>query len=227
MINEKLKLLYGTKIQGIKQLSSFEDEIDGPLLMKCWEDEYLKSEFKILFIGKECNRWVGLSDNVEKCINFYDQFKLSKNGNRTVFWRYVYWVNSLLNPEQSEGNNFLWTNVSKFCTIKGKGLEWNVHNKSVENFNCLVDEIKITNPDIIIFFSGPYYDDKIKIQFDGDITFNRVFDEIPVKELAKLEHPDLPKNSFRIYHPSALQWQKKSKYIDRLVELIKNDNLRH
>jgi len=225
MINEKLKELYTSKVDGVKQLANSLDDIDGPLLLKCWEDEYAKSKFKILFVGKECNGWVGYaSDNVEECMKRYDNFKLSKNGNRTVFWQYVYWVNSLLNPEQREGNNFLWTNISKFCTLDGAGLEWAVHTETVKHFNCLIDEVKITNPDIVLFFSGPYYDDKMKVQFEGEISFKKVFDDIPQRELARVEHSVLPRHSYRVYHPSSLQRQMKSNYIQRLVEHIKNEN---
>lgn len=225
MINEKLKELYESKMDGLNQLSTLLDDIDGPLFMKCWEDEYLKTKFKILFVGKECNGWFGdVSDDVVGGMNKYDNFNLSKNGNRTVFWQYVYWINSLFNPEQREGNNFLWTNISKFCTLNGEGLDWSVHTETVKHFNCLADEIKIANPDIVLFFSGHSYDDKIRIQFDGDIQFKKVFDEISERELAKVEHPELPKHTYRVYHPKYLQIKNKYHYLEKLMEHIKNEN---
>ena len=221
MINEKLREMYSQKIEGLKSSPDFADEVDGPILMHCWEDEYEKSQIKILFIGKECNGWIGyMSDKIDKPIEDYKKFKLSKNGNRTVFWQYIYRINAALNPDQKDGNNFLWTNVSKFCTHKGHGLDWDIHLSTVDKFNCLKDEIVITKPDIVIFLSGPDYDGKINIQFNNEVEF-KPFKEQHIRETAILEHPVLPKHSYRIYHPNYLQRSKKSFLLEELIEHLK------
>jgi hypothetical protein len=44
MINEKLREMYSQKIEGLKSSPDFADEVDGPILMHCWEDEYEKSQ---------------------------------------------------------------------------------------------------------------------------------------------------------------------------------------
>jgi hypothetical protein len=89
----------------------------------------------------------------------------------------------------------------------------------------LTDEIKIVQPDVILFFSGPNYDDKIKIQFNETPQFVKVFDDIPIRELARVAHDDLPYNSYRAYHPAALQRQNKLNQVERLIEKIKKERL--
>lgn len=225
MINNKLYDLYTNHIKGITQLAHTYNDIDGPLLMKCWEKDYLKSNFKILFVGKECNGWIGdVSADLGKLLHAYEEFKLSKNGNRTVFWQYVYWMNSLLNPDQKEDTNFLWTNISKFCNINGKGLNWSTHIDTVNKFNCLKDEIEIVKPNVVIFFSGPYYDGKMNCQFNDQLNFTQVFEDIPIRQLAKVNHICLPHHTYRVYHPSYLQRSGLYNHIERLVDQIKNPN---
>jgi hypothetical protein len=223
MINEKLKSLYDSHKSGLAKLVSQIEDLDGPLLMKCWEEEYLRSKHKILFLGQESNGWLGYAtDDVDACMNRYEGFQLSKNGTRTVFWQYVYWVNALLNPQQKEGNNFLWSNVSKFSTLNGKQLDWGLYKDIVTDFNCLSAEIQIVEPDVFLSFSGPTYDEKLKLQFEDNLAFEQVFEDIPSRQLARLIHPSLPKHSYRTYHPIALQRQGKSGHIERLVDFINN-----
>lgn len=225
MINEKLRETYAKKIEGLKNSPAFADEVDGPILMHCWEEEYNKSQYKILFVGQECNGWIGyMDDKIETSIEGYKKFALSKNGNRTIFWQYVNKINSELNPDQAEEKNFLWTNVSKFSTLDGKGLDWETHLSTVDKFNCLKDEIAVTKPDVVIFLSGPDYDGKINTQFNNEVKFE-TFKERNIREVSKLEHPDLPKHTYRIYHPNYLQRSKKTFLLDELIDHVKSDKL--
>lgn len=221
MINKQLAEFYNSKINGIDSLSELEDDIDGPLLMHCWEEHYAQSKFKILFIGQENHGWIGdVSDDVDDLMNGYKEFEFSKNGSYTTFWQYVYWINKLLNPNSTEGKNFLWTNVSKFCTCEGKPLEWSTHLNCVKHFNCLLSEIEIVKPDVIFFLSGPNYDHKINAQFESNLVFKQVFEDIPARQVAIIEHPKLPKHTYRTYHPNYLQRSRNDAHITKVVELI-------
>ena len=221
MINQKLRETYSKKIIGLKNSPDFAEEVDGPILMHCWEEEYLKSNYKILYVGQESNGWIGyMDDNITASIDAYKQFAMSKNGNRSIFWQHIYKINSALNPNQAEGNNFLWTNVSKFTSLDGTALDWNTHLTTVNKFNCLKEEIDITKPDVVMFLSGPNYDDKIKLQFNGEVKF-KTFLNRTIREIAQLEHPDLPEHSYRTYHPNYLQRSKKSFLMDELIVHLK------
>ena len=223
MINERLRETYSQKIEGLKNSPEFADEVDGPILMHCWEEQYKKSQYKILFVGQECNGWIGyMDDKIDVSIDGYKQFEMSHSGNRTIFWQYVNKINSALNPDQAEMKNFLWTNVSKFSTLDGNALDWGTHLSTVNKFNCLREEIAITKPDIVIFLSGPNYDGKINVQFNDEVNFKK-FKDRHLRETVILEHPDLPKHTYRIYHPNYLQRSKKSFLLDELIEHLKTE----
>lgn len=79
------------------------------------------------------------------------------------------------------------------------------------------DEIKIINPDIVLFLTGYNYDNYIKKQLH-DVEFAAVsgYNE---KEFARLKHSVLPYNSFRIYHPGYLQRAGlRDEYLKKLKE---------
>ncbi len=72
MINNKLHRMYKEKIDGLKNSPDFSEKVDGPILMHCWEEDYQNSKVKILFVGQECNGWIGyMDDNVEESLKGY------------------------------------------------------------------------------------------------------------------------------------------------------------
>ncbi|MFZ4547319.1 MAG: hypothetical protein ACOYN4_07790 [Bacteroidales bacterium] len=250
-INDKLKELYTSNNvrNSIKKIVEYDTEnnteknLDGPFYMYCWEEYYEKVNYKVLYIGQEASGGFlgGVEDKVntdEKLINKYKHFNMGKeegNGKeyrrRSAFWRTVWAINQELNPELENENCFLWTNVSKYCTTEGKPISYDDHAWIVKEMNILQEEIKIANPDVVIFFSGPNYDDKICIQFDDSLVFEQVDETIPLRELARVKHRKLPENSFRTYHPKYLQIANKHYYIQLIsgyckgydiLELIRN-----
>jgi hypothetical protein len=218
-INNQLENLYAKNISGVSELENL--ELDGPLLMHCWEKEYLNSNFKILFIGQETYSWAGdIVTDINNEVNRYKQFVNMEVS--TPFWNCIYRINEQLN--QNQNNNFQWTNISKFCNVKPPyPLSFDVHTKTVEHFNVLKEEIEILKPDVIIFFSGHSYDDKIEIQFKENLEFLSVFDEIPKIELARIKGSCLPEHTYRTYHPNYLQRSKKKYIIDFLLSKIRDN----
>ncbi|TKZ36428.1 hypothetical protein [Brachyspira catarrhinii] len=80
-----------------------------------------------------------------------------------------------------------------------------VQNIIDKKFNILKDEIKIINPDIVLFLTGPDYDDYIKTQLEG-VKFHKLENsDYEKSQFARVEHEVLPKKSFRIYHPNAFR----------------------
>ena len=68
----------------------------------------------------------------------------------------------------------------------------------------LSDEIRILGPLVVVFFTGPNYDNEIEAEFPG-VEFCPVEASTSTRKLARLEHPQLPHSSFRTYHPNYLQ----------------------
>ena len=222
-INERLNNLYNLNLTGIIDISNhFNDNLDGPHLMYCLgEKQYIDADKKIVFIGQEPNTWIFRAwDEIEESLKRYKEFGLAKEAKYvTPFWRALKLVNKTLNPNLGQ-ECFFWTNVSKYSTYEGKKVKESEFEFINQKLNILQEEIKILNPDVVIFFSGPNYDNWINPQFDGEIKFEQVNEDIPKKELARLIHKDLPKHTYRTYHPSSLQRQKKWNYIQLIVNYI-------
>ena len=219
-INEELQKLYKSHETGILNVnSSIDRDLDGPFLMDFREDLYNKAQKKILFIGQEPYGWLGGTSNtidVDTLMKKYIDFEMANGipNRNSPFWRGLFLLNGILNPDQKEDPCFLWTNVTKYCTVEGRPIPFEDIKFIINEMNLLPNEIKIINPDGVIFFSGPDYDEKIQIQFDGEIQFKQVQDDIPAREFARLIHKDLPKNTFRTYHPNALMRQHKWNYLE-------------
>lgn len=226
-INEQLKDLYENEAKRLLEKKSLPDNIDGINLMYCWENEYLNSQIKMLFIGREPNGWMGdLNLNVTDCINRYKEFGLCENGKYTTFWQYVYEIKNILMPKTIGQKNFLWTNVSKFSKAdEGTAIDLNDFKFFYENFNVLERELEITKPDVIIFLTDNSWDEKIQFQISETINFLKVDNEIDKLELARLTSNPFPYHTYRVAHPITLQTQNKWHYIERIIEEIKSDRV--
>lgn len=206
MINEQLFDLYHQYTEQLCKLYSDLDNKEisdyaGPLLPCCWEEKYLKSKFKLVIFGQETNGWcsqyVKSDDDIRKYIEVYRQFKLGKN-NSTLFWRYAHRFNFWLNGE--DDLNFVWNNINKFGKNSGKGKpDQAVLADELCFYNIIREEIKILNPDVCLFLTGPDYDDYIKRKFTA-VQFCRL-SSFGSRQVAKLESVDLPINTYRTYHP--------------------------
>ena len=142
--------------------------------MHCWEDDYINSKYKLLFVGQENHGWYGDAVlELDECLNKYKDFALCNNGSYTRFWQYIYEINNLLMPEMVGSNkkNFLWTNISKFCTLEGKSVPKEVFKLLENNSFLLKSEIEITKPEVVIFFTGPNWDNELKHQFNKELNF--------------------------------------------------------
>lgn len=230
-INSSLFNLYNSVQPEILKIYELKSHLDGPHLMKCWDEEYINSKVKLLIVGQESTGWVFRDyqkernniDLISDCLGTYDMnFKNVPKSSYPLAKTMIALNSALGNLYNNIAPNFLYTNVSKYCNINAPfPLSYSDHCDVVQNLNLLPKEINITKPDVIIFFSGPNYDDKIQIQFKSEIKFEKVFNDIPVRELAMLVHPELPTHTYRTYHPGALQRQKKRHYVDRIINLIR------
>lgn len=244
--NAKLDKLYKSYLTEITEIYKNKKHLDGPHLMVCSDIPYNVSAKKILFVGQENTGWVfrdfkpegisGLTSDVlyDYCLRCYSMTiknAITKNNNRkrsSAFWRAVFKVNKELgnssNPNP-EFPDFVYTQVSKCCNLEDlvnktpPPLSWNDHVEICQKLPLLKNEVVITNPDIVIFFSGPNYDGKLQVQFNNELKFEKLFEDIPSRQIARVIHPGLPFNSIRTYHPRYLQ--NKSGYLNRIISLLR------
>lgn len=192
---------------------------------------YFDAKFKIMIFGQETNGWGdgNLNQNtVERLMEQYCKFHQNsvsffQNSNKynVIFFRAFRKISSLLDKKFGNGNSeVIWNNIVKIGKHKGKGLpdkeimEWQEPLYELIRF-----EVELLKPDVVIFFTGPDYEQYIKKAF-GDISYEPIQDYAQQK-LTFIKSTHLPVNSIRTYHPGYLNRIKDNKYIEAIVESIK------
>lgn len=235
-INEKLSRLYKSKyIELSKQIIEYNNKLlfknrkdlcaTNPLMLKIDED-WEKSDLKIMIFGQETNGWANEAGNeglfcskVEEVIKVYEDFYLQNTMYNSPFWNEFRRVKRNLNIEDRKVS-VLWNNIIKIGR-NGIGNVEEINIISKKYFDVIKDEIEILKPNILIFFTGPNYDDKIQT-FLGEFTIKSIegfeldkFCEFVFKDNFKLE------KVMRTYHPQYLYRNKMRKtFIDRLITEI-------
>jgi len=70
-------------------------------------------------------------------------------------------------------------------------------------FNVLPDEIRVAQPQVVVFFTGPEYNSRLVATFPAACILPvRGFS---IEMLAKISHPSLPEHSYRTYPPAILR----------------------
>jgi hypothetical protein len=126
----------------------------------------------------------------------------------TPFWSFGYALDKKLNPD-GPGRSFIWSNISR---IGKAGKAGRVPNEEL-SFWCehrlLAAEVKLLSPKLVVFVTGPKYDELLKREFPGI--------ELPLLSLSKpiseLSHPELPDLTFRSYHPAYMRRKRREEYV--------------
>lgn len=213
-MKEKLLNLYKTITPQFRNIiASFpHDDLGGPFLMSP-KAAYKLQKTPLMIVGQETSGWSYFIDDPEKQMSTYENFDVGRDNSNGFFWNTIRKLESVLG---NEAHTCAWTNFNRFDLYGGR-----VHGKfekSIAAFDHLVvEELKIATPELCIFFTGPYYDNRLSRLLNG-LTFETVAGWNP-KQLCQLKHPDLPARSFRTYHPRFL----KLNYLEeRFLQFIAN-----
>ena len=221
--NQRLLKLFESKWDVVRKVCNAikDEELWMVLHLACVPYNYNKMKYKILIVGQENDGW-GFQN--EAILSMYDtlDFLDSKDYNdmRPFFsfpYNFCKSINNLEDIKDSKKTYFTWVNLREFSfneapkTSLGKEAQSIIDNE----FNILEEEIKIINPDIVLFLTGPTYDYYIKNQLKG-VEFKTV-ENYQIGQFARVEHKSLPDNSFRIYHPFYLRINGlESEYLEKL-----------
>ena len=223
-VNQKLLKLFESKWGVVEKVCNVvkDEELKIVLHLACVPPNYEKMKYKILIVGQENDGWE-IEDNARLSMFATLDFLNSKDDNdRRPFFSFPYKfcksINNLEYIKDSKKTYFTWVNLREFSfdeepkTSLGKEAQSIIDNE----FNILEEEIKIINPDIVLFLTGPDYDFDIEKQLKG-VEFKTV-ENYNIREFARVEHEALPKNSFRIYHPNRIRFIKEGykKYLESL-----------
>lgn len=185
-------------------------ELNGPFLLAVSE-QYERSSPKVVIVGQENNGWLEFdyqtflqSHDADHCLAVYRGFDIGQYSPGT-FGRYFSNLRQTLLGEITESNRraVLWTNLFKI-NHNGKQTIHSPHLKAILAIQqgIVAKEIQILQPDVVIFLTGPRYDDVLRKTF-SDVAFRSV-DEYPINEVAQVVAAGLPALSFRTYHPAFL-----------------------
>lgn len=230
--------------------TSLIQRLSPPLLVSVFEN-WIKSQYKIIVVGQEttgwgfkghpCYKWpYGFQIQnfqefknvanpqlaVEALVHFYREFGFARHQPliyNSPFWRAYKQLRE--NLENNLDQSILWTNVFRMSVDGGMVMRKDMHEEIQSIYSntsgLLLDEISILNPKVVIFFTGPNYEEAIKQQFP-DVDFKR-FQGYELYEVARLTHQNLPKCTIRTYHPKYLRLSRKWKLLTDIETFIRNN----
>jgi len=163
-----------------------------------------------MILGQETKGWgstSGFSRCAEEGMKRYKSFYVDKsfyNGyKRSVFWKgFIFFKREIEKQHKGKEVTFIWNNISKIGRPNAKtGVSQNIRNVERNYFPVLKEEIKIINPDVVIFLTGPNRDHDIEFHF-SDYKITHSGTSSTQRELAFVNATNLPSVSLRMYHPS-------------------------
>jgi len=201
--NTKLKRLYQKYSREIREVrNEFKNvDIEGPfLLFPC--NEYNNSAKKLMIIGQQTKGWNCEIENFDVQLDSYNNFDLGRTYYASPFWNIYHKIErAILENEYCS----VWGNINKYDLEKDR--PYGKYEEEISKLDFLLrEEIKILNPDIVIFLCGYTFDQRIMSLYN-ELEF------VPVKnwnyrELVQFKHKDLPINTYRTYHPNYLRRSK-------------------
>jgi hypothetical protein len=193
--------------------------LSNPFLIKCLP-AYRKSPIKVLFVGQETSGWESFETTLSKFNNqnrdamrdeiieflqwMYEDFRFNRKWGNTLFWRGVRRLYQAVSPNKGD-DGFLHTELVRF-DLNSSRPPHHVEELLQREYNVLPMEIEALSPNIIMFLTGPNYDERIIKTFHNfggsgrSLTFEPV-EEMKHNALVRLSHSSLPYHSYRTYHP--------------------------
>lgn len=169
----------------------------GPHLIEI-PPHYGAASSKLMVVGQQAYEWGKYSvAELTHLITLYREFLQGTSKYPSPFWHFSREVNKGINSDCS-GTSFVWTNIFKIDRNNrrpGKAIE-----QQLIQMGLLEKEIEICAPDVVLFLTGPDYDEYLKIMFPGV-----KFDAMSKHFLHRVVHEKLPNNCFRTYHPRYLR----------------------
>lgn len=235
--NLELENLYLSEWESMSNaLLSFNEEDPGddenratnPLLLQI-DSSYANADLKVMFFGQETNSWGGeFNDgvfdedvNIQLLFSLYKSFYLERKCESygKPFWNFMKRIQSYNYPCNV---GYVWNNVLKIGKQESGTPQNGLIDYTKTYFDVIPKEIEILKPDVLLFFTGPKYDEHIN-KFVGDFTITSV-DGFNTNELCILNFTNLPNRiALRTYHPQFLQRLGKAKldiYYNRIIEFI-------
>lgn len=219
------------------------EKLSNPFLIKALP-AYRKAKKKVLFVGQETNGWdsfeialdrfnykdrqISRDEIIEYLQWMYEDLRFHRKWDHTPFWKGVRRLYKAICPGE-EDDAFLNTQLVRF-DLDRKRLPHHIEELLQLEYNVLPSEIAVLSPTVIVFVTGPYYDERLRQTFRnvGRLGDHMKFEPINgMKEnaLVRIVHPDVPYHTYRTYHPNySLQRYQQSVFVpieNTLADLIR------
>jgi hypothetical protein len=201
-LNDNLVEIYQKYWPNLLNVISEDDitskKIHYPLLINI-PQEYEKMPKKLFVVGQQTRggrKGVQHLD-INELMLWYKDFNLGQKKGSSPFWYACHLLHQTLNPSAPK-YGFVWSNLIKIDE-KNKRPSPDLEEKICSAFPVLPLEIEVAHPDIVVFFTGPNYDSRLKKTFNGLIL--EPMEGYKPRTFARIVHKMLPYNSFRVYHP--------------------------
>lgn len=239
-VNDKLLSIYVDKYKDlapvlIERNNCILDEkkkATNPLLLRV-DQSWENSSLKVMIFGQETNRWgwrqevVGSTNlfeynlnSIEHLLKLYYDFFYVRNGISSPFW---YFFNSIkMYLSDRIDSSVVWNNINKIGILDA-GCSPIIYDITKNLFDIVKEEIDILKPDIVIFLTGPRYDEKIKDSL-GVFCKNDI-DNFNISQMCSIEfETDYGfRKVIRTYHPAYLRRQVLTdKYINQIFRELDN-----
>lgn len=223
-INKSLYELYGS--QWGNYLSNIQGNEDAAYpYLPVASDRFSAADKKVILYGQETMSWGGeFYDHPEhgtlkNTMSLYDIFVNEGEGYNSPFWNFI---NSL--KRHAESNvGFIVSNIVRIGKRYEAGCDETINSLTTRYFDVAIQEYEILNPDIMLFLTGPRYDEHIRATF-GNFTLESISENYNTRAFAKIVFEDntLPPG-YRCYHPGYIQRiGKTQEYINELLYLIQH-----
>jgi len=205
-------------------------DISSPLLVDLDAHRYFSAAIKLMIIGQQTNGWadsISIINRIEAIpllLENYRDFHLGKYYTKTPFWAASHHLAKFVHDVPPDGgfhDDFIWSNLAK-VDEKQKCPKQDILDVLMSAFPIVPVEISIAQPDVVVFFTGPDYDDLIETTFP-ETRFHAV-GKYRVRELAVLENDRIPSLSFRTYHPRFLRMQKRGDLVAEILRTIRAEH---
>lgn len=199
-LSAELLALYRREHEALKAVPAAHpgEDMAGPLLMAP-DERYTGQPHRLLIVGQETGGWHYHVDDPELQMEKYREFNVGEQWYASPFWNVTRKVEKLLG---NQPYSCAWTNVSKFDHKNGRAVgRFAASIMSVDHL--LVEELRILKPTVCLFYTGPDFDMRLCGIFPG-VRYSAV-EGYTEREMARLEHVELPSLSFRTYHPNYLR----------------------
>ena len=211
--SQNLNELYRGVMPELNRIGRLYEGVSGPLLVAVPEG-FDQATVRLMIVGQQTYGWPCVSLGLDELLRRYRCFDLGRCYRRSPFWQASHSLYARLNPNGPD-RAFVWSNLVKVdqCARRpSPQLE-----EEVCRLGLLAGELQVVRPDAVVFFTGPYYDERLRQTFAGVELAPLTPD---VRDVALLKHPDFPAKAYRTYHPAYLRRAKKWAVLDAIVQHI-------